>query len=156
MTNTAAAVSQIKPVYRQVLGVQEQPAVRLPGRDQGPPEGSHLDHGDDRAAPLGHAVGFGGDDRKPQGRGGLRQEPGQGEGPLPSQAADDDLLFHGRPSLAAVMAPSGQTWTHTPQPTQRPPSMTTRPSVSSMDKAGHSKSSRQVRQPVQSSVTRIL
>ena len=84
-------------MHRQVFGVQEQPAVRLPGGDQGTPEGPHLDHGDDRAAPLGHAVGFGGDDRKPHGGGGLGQQPGQGEGPLPSQAADDDLLFHVAP-----------------------------------------------------------
>ena len=62
---------QKAPVHPQVFLRQEEPHVRSPGRDQGTPKGPHLDHGDDRAAPLGHAVGFGGDHLQTQGRGGF-------------------------------------------------------------------------------------
>ena len=49
----------------------------------------------------------------------------------------------------ASMAPAGQTWTQTPQPTQRTPSMLTWSVASSRVRAGHSKFSRQWRQPTQ-------
>ena len=63
---------EIMPVHRQILGVEEQPQVRGPGGYQRPPEIPGLDHGDDRAAPLGHAVGLGSEHRQTQGQGRLR------------------------------------------------------------------------------------
>jgi hypothetical protein len=62
---------QVKAVHSQIVPMQEKPHIRRPGRNERPPIGSHLDHGNDCAAPLGHAVGLRGDDRQFQRRGGF-------------------------------------------------------------------------------------
>ena len=107
---------QQRLVNRQVRFPEQQAQVGLAGADQRAGKGTDLDRGEDRAAALGHAVGFRGQHRDAPVDRDLGDDPGQEQHALAADSADDDLLFHDGCSL--TMALTGQTGMQVPQPMQ--------------------------------------